>query len=33
MSHHDKTLIAYYIAQGADKEQIKHIFQTQIIWK
>lgn len=33
MNHYDKALIAYYVAQGADKEQIKHIFHQQIKWK
>jgi hypothetical protein len=33
MNHYDKALIAYYIAQGADIEQIQHILGQQIIWK
>lgn len=33
MSHYERALIAYYETQGADKEQIQHIFHTQTKWK
>lgn len=33
MNHYDKALIAYYEAQGADKQQINHIFNIQQTWK
>lgn len=33
MSHYDNALIEYYITQGADQEQIDHIFNQQNQWK
>jgi hypothetical protein len=33
MSHYDKALVQYWIQQGADMEQIRHILGQQIIWK
>lgn len=33
MNHYDKALIKYYIQQGADKQQIKHIQGQKQDWK
>jgi len=33
MNHYDKQLLEYYTLQGADQQQLNHIFNQQQYWK